>query len=69
MTHATRTTVNQHLLTGLEVEVLPETPLISETGICAVYPSNRQLAPKVRAFLDYFSEYFGSPPYWDVQQD
>ena len=27
------------------------------------------LAPKVRAFLDYFSEYFGSPPYWDVQQD
>ncbi len=60
--------IYRHLAEGSLVEVLPETPLISETGIWAVYPSNRQLAPKVRAFLDYFSEYFGSPPYWDVQQ-
>ncbi|MGO2415381.1 MULTISPECIES: LysR family transcriptional regulator [Cobetia] len=57
--------VYRHLGRGELVEVLSETPLVNETEIWAVYPSSRQLAPKVRAFLDYFSEYFGNPPYWD----
>ena len=58
----------RHLARGELVEVLPETPLVNETGIWAIYSSSRQLAPKIRAFLDYFSEYFGSPPYWDFPQ-
>ena len=58
----------RHLARGELVEVLPETPLVNETGIWAIYSSSRQLAPKIRAFLDYFSEYFGSPPYWDLPQ-
>ena len=55
----------QQLINGELVEVLSEYPLISETAIWAVYPSSRQLAPKVRAFIDYFSSYFNSEPYWD----
>ena len=47
------------------VEILTNYPLISNTAIWAVYPSSRQLAPKVRAFIDYFSAYFGETPYWE----
>ena len=55
----------QFLRAGDLVEVLPEFPLISETAIWAVYPSSRQLAAKVRAFIDYFALAFGDKPYWD----
>ncbi|MUJ36954.1 LysR family transcriptional regulator [Aliivibrio fischeri] len=47
------------------VPILTDFPLISDSAIWAVYPSSRLLAPKVRAFIDYLSEYYGSPPYWD----
>ncbi len=57
----------QHLLRGDLVEVLADFPLVSQTAIWAVYPSSRQLAAKVRAFIDYFSGYFGTPPYWDKE--
>jgi len=30
-----------------------------------VYPSNRLLAPKVRAFIDFLAERFSGTPYWD----
>jgi DNA-binding transcriptional LysR family regulator len=30
-----------------------------------VFPSRRYLSAKVRAFVDYLSEYFGDSPYWD----
>lgn len=30
-----------------------------------IYLPSRFIAPKVRAFVDYFIEYCGSPPYWD----
>lgn len=58
----------RHLERGELVEVLADMPLVNDTGIWAVYPSTRQLAPKVRAFLEYFCEYFGDPPYWDLPQ-
>ncbi|MGB0866619.1 MAG: LysR family transcriptional regulator [Granulosicoccaceae bacterium] len=54
----------QHLQRGDLVQVLPDFPLVSDTAIWAVYPSSRLLAPKVRAFIDYYSQVFGSPPYW-----
>lgn len=47
------------------VPILTDFPLVSESAIWAVYPSSRLLAPKVRAFIDYLSAYYGSPPYWD----
>lgn len=57
----------RHLMNGELVEILRDFPLVSNTAIWAVYPSSRQLAPKVRAFIDYFSEYFGETPYWDKE--
>lgn len=55
----------RQLIEGELVEILSDYPLISNTAIWAVYPSSRQLAPKVRTFIDFFSEQFGAPPYWD----
>jgi DNA-binding transcriptional LysR family regulator len=36
-----------------------------ERAIWAVYPPKRVVSPKVRAFIDFLSECFGQPPYWD----
>jgi DNA-binding transcriptional LysR family regulator len=37
-----------------------------ERHIYAVYLENRQLSAKVRAFIDFLLERFGTGPYWDV---
>lgn len=52
------------LKNGELVEVLKNYSLVSDTAIWAVYPSSRQLSPKVRAFIDYFTQAFGDKPYW-----
>lgn len=57
--------VYKQLENGELVQILKEYPLASDSGIWAVYPSSRLLAPKVRAFIDYFADYYGNPPYWD----
>jgi DNA-binding transcriptional LysR family regulator len=57
--------VYQHLQRGELVQILRDYPLVSDTAIWAVYPSSRLLAPKVRAFIDYFAERYGNTPYWD----
>ena len=57
--------VYKHLKNGELIQILKEYPLVSDTAIWAVYPSSRLLAPKVRAFIDYFTEYFGDTPYWE----
>ena len=36
-----------------------------DISIYAVFPSHRFLSAKVRAFVDYLSEYFGDSPCWD----
>lgn len=59
----------QHIQQGDLVQVLKDYPLVSNTAIWAVYPSSRLLAPKVRAFIDYFADYFGDEPYWDEALD
>ncbi len=51
---------------GQLVQILKGYPLVSETDIWAVYPSSRLLAPKVRAFIDYFVGLFGDTPYWEL---
>ncbi|GLR71353.1 LysR family transcriptional regulator [Agaribacter marinus] len=34
-------------------------------GLYAVYPHRKLLASKLRVFLAFFDDYYGSPPYWD----
>jgi len=60
--------VYKHLHRGELVHILQDTPLVSDTAIWAVYPTSQLLAPKVRVFIDYFTAYYGSPPYWDQKQ-
>lgn len=55
----------QHVQRGELVQVLKDFPLVSNTAIWAVYPSSRLLAPKVRAFIDYFADCFADSPYWE----
>ncbi len=38
-----------------------------ERAIWGVYPPKKTVAPKVRAFLAFFAERIGAPPYWDRQ--
>ncbi|HBR96052.1 MAG TPA: LysR family transcriptional regulator [Gammaproteobacteria bacterium] len=57
--------VYQHLQRGELVQILGDYPLVPEPAIWAVYPSSRLLAPKVRAFIDYFVGVYSDPPYWD----
>ena len=45
--------------------VLPEYKP-AELGIYAVYPPNRQLAAKVRVFIDCWSDISGKRPRWDL---
>ncbi len=39
---------------------------VSEVAVHAVYPHNRHLSPKVRAFVDFLAARFGPVPYWDA---
>ncbi|WP_108946552.1 LysR family transcriptional regulator [Shewanella halifaxensis] len=59
--------VYQQLISGELVEVLPDYPFNSNASIWAVYPSSRLIAPKVRAFIDFFASYYGVPPYWETE--
>jgi DNA-binding transcriptional LysR family regulator len=36
-----------------------------ERAIWAVYPPKKVVSPKVRALIDFLSERFGQPPYWE----
>jgi len=36
-----------------------------EPAVHAVYPPKKTVSPKVRAFLDFIADRFGSPPYWE----
>lgn len=49
--------VRNQLINGELVEVLKD-QVDSKAGIYAIYPQNRHLAPKVRAFIDYVVDYF-----------
>ncbi|MFD2166142.1 LysR family transcriptional regulator [Thalassotalea euphylliae] len=55
----------KQILAGKVVPVMTDFPLIHEAAIWAVYPSSRLVAPKVRAFIDFFAELYGDTPYWD----
>ncbi len=46
------------LASGALVEILPDHPP-SSTPLCALYPPNRELSPRLRVFLDFIVELFG----------
>lgn len=56
--------VGRELQSGRLVEVLPGY-VPTERFVYAVYMPNRHLPAKVRAFIDFLLERFGSEPYWD----
>ncbi|MGE5145123.1 MAG: LysR family transcriptional regulator [Candidatus Eiseniibacteriota bacterium] len=57
--------VGADLQAGKLETVLPDyTP--GDFGIYAVYPPNRQLAAKVRVFIDLLVAHFGKRPRWDL---
>lgn len=37
----------------------------SDSGVHAVYLADRRSSARLRAFVDFLAESFGSPPYWD----
>ncbi len=55
---------HQQLSDGTLVEILRDYPLTSDTSIWAIYPSSRQVAPKVRVFIDYCKEHFQKNSNW-----
>ena len=38
---------------------------VAPMGVYAVYAHRKYLSGKVRTFVDYLDDYFGSPPYWE----
>ncbi|MEE8270223.1 MAG: LysR substrate-binding domain-containing protein, partial [Alphaproteobacteria bacterium] len=53
-----------HITDGRLAVVLPDYGL-RESAVFAVFPQNRYLSTKVRAFVDFLAERFGPEPYWD----
>ncbi|MFC5507623.1 substrate binding domain-containing protein, partial [Bosea massiliensis] len=53
------------LRSGALVLALPAYPLVSTQTLWGLYPSSRELAPKVRAFIDWMVDRIGPDPYWD----
>ncbi len=48
-----------------KLEIILEEFEPAAMGLYAVYPHRKLLAPKLRAFIDFISGYYGQPPYWD----
>lgn len=53
------------LRAGKLVPILADHRLVSTQTLWALYPSSRELAPKVRVFVDWLVARFGPKPYWD----
>ncbi len=59
--------VGADLMRGTLVPLLPDWKTLDLT-LYAVYLSQRQLSPRVRAFIDYLVESIGTKPYWENWQ-
>lgn len=57
--------VGDHLRDGTLVTLLDDYRVMPLVSIWAVYPSRRLVPAKTRAFIEFFADRFGSPPYWD----
>ncbi|MEM8788421.1 MAG: LysR family transcriptional regulator [Pseudomonadota bacterium] len=56
--------VHQDIATGRLVRLLPDY-IHSASSIYAIYPERRNLAPKIRAFLDFLTEAFAKTAPWE----
>ncbi len=59
--------VGEDIRAGRLVRLLPD---YTDDGsdIVAIYPEKRNLAPRVRAFIDHLTEHFGPVPPWERDQ-
>ena len=57
--------VGRDLQAGTLVSLLSDY-VAQDLPLHAVYPHNRHLSPKVRAFVDFLLEHIGPRPYWDL---
>jgi DNA-binding transcriptional LysR family regulator len=57
--------VGEEIRAGRLVAIRLDHPPIELAGVFAVYPSNRRPPAKVRAFVDFLAERYGSVPPWD----
>jgi DNA-binding transcriptional LysR family regulator len=61
--------LQEDILAGRLISLLPNFAWAiargPERAIWGVYPPKKTVSPKVRAFLTFFVERFGDPPYWD----
>lgn len=57
--------VGEELRQGRLVRLLPDYPCAS-SALYALYPSRRQLLPKVRTFVDFLAERLSATPSWDT---
>jgi len=51
------------ILSDWDFQMTPNTP-----SIWAIYPRKKTVSSKVRAFIDFFAEKFGEPPYWEKDE-
>ncbi|PSW06764.1 LysR family transcriptional regulator [Photobacterium lipolyticum] len=63
-------TIQPTFITGKPISKGKLTTILEEyepapLGLYVVYAHRHHLASKVRCFIDFISDYFGSPPYWD----
>ncbi len=56
--------VGADLCAGRLVRLLPDY-VDDSSDIVAIYADRRNLAPKIRAFIDYLAEWFGTVPPWE----
>nr|WP_310615661.1 LysR family transcriptional regulator [Pantoea cypripedii] len=59
---ATRNALAPHIQAGRLMEVLTDYPPVAKP-VSVLYPDRRYLAPKVRVFIDWFSEVFSQHPH------
>lgn len=59
---ASRARVAQDLGRGDLIEVLGKYEVVSESSICAFYPSTKHMLPKLRVFLDFLGDWFREAP-------
>ncbi|WP_434361613.1 LysR substrate-binding domain-containing protein [Parasalinivibrio latis] len=57
--------INDEIQKGELVSLLQDWTPTMELPIYAVYPRRKHLAPKVRHFVEFITEFVGNPPYWD----
>jgi DNA-binding transcriptional LysR family regulator len=57
--------VNGEIRAGRLVSVTLDHPAIDVAGVFALYPADRRPPAKVRTFIDFLAQRFGSVPPWD----